>query len=226
MADSDCSIVFAPHPTGKYTTRFIDLTGQSFLRLTVIGYAGKFKDNRDFWWCKCECGKTLQVMSKLLRNSHVRSCGCLAQDARPRKHGASATPEYRTYLSAAERCNNNRVKGYARYGAKGIQFRFSSFEEFLKEIGKKPTPKHTLDRIDNQGHYEPGNVRWATYTQQANNKSTTVMLTLNGETKPITEWFPRNSIGYRKMLYLLRKGRCAEESYQIVMAKLACLNAR
>lgn len=79
-------------------------------------------------------------------------------------------PEYKSYDHAQQRCTNPNHVRYPRYGARGIQFKFKSFAEFWDEVGKKPTPKHSIDRIDNQGHYEVGNVRWATATEQANNK--------------------------------------------------------
>jgi len=89
------------------------------------------------------------------------------------KHGhtriGQITPEYTAYTQARQRCTNPRHLSWPRYGARGIEFRFSSFEEFLADVGPRPTSEHSLDRIDNDGHYEPGNVRWATREEQARN---------------------------------------------------------
>lgn len=82
------------------------------------------------------------------------------------RSGKRRRAEYRAYHHAKNRCNNPKDKGYKYYGGRGIEFRFTSFEEFIAHIGPRPSPKHSLDRIDNDGHYEPGNVRWATKEEQ------------------------------------------------------------
>lgn len=87
----------------------------------------------------------------------------------PVTHGLSYTCEYNSYLHARYRCCNPKCDGYENYGGRGIQFRFKSFEEFIEHIGLKPSPELTLDRINNEGHYEIGNVRWATRAEQTHN---------------------------------------------------------
>jgi hypothetical protein len=82
----------------------------------------------------------------------------------------STTPEFAAYRGAKHRCTNPNDKLWMNYGGRGIQFHFLSFEQFFAELGLKPTPKHSLDRRDNDGNYEPGNVRWATETEQQNNR--------------------------------------------------------
>lgn len=108
------------------------------------------------------------------------------------RHGGvlngKATPEYNSYTLAKSRCNNPNNKKYPRYGGRGIEFRFNSFEEFLTEVGLKPTPKHTIDRIDNDGHYEIGNVKWSTPKEQQNNLHNNIIITVNGESRTLPEW--------------------------------------
>jgi len=80
------------------------------------------------------------------------------------------TPEYRSFQAASTRCTNKNYKSWKDYGGRGIEFKFKSFQEFFSTLGPKPTPGHTVDRINNDGHYEPGNVRWATRMQQRHNQ--------------------------------------------------------
>lgn len=123
------------------------------------------------------------------------------------KRAKSLTPEYFSYQRAARRCQNPTDIRYPLYGGRGIEFRFKSFEEFFAEVGTKPSLKHSLDRIDNDGHYEPGNVRWATGIEQQRNKSTNHRITYQGETLTLVEWSER--LGSRKLVTSrLRNGWC------------------
>lgn len=169
-------------------TRFRDLTGQKFGRLTVIRVAGRVPRKHGSrikqviqWECLCECGNTAFLVSEVLVNGNTQSCGCLLKEhQRPGlgplyRHGHAIgrkSPEYRSFVCAKRRCNNSREIKYPQYGGRGIKFLFKSFEEFFAELGPKPEPKHkyTIDRIDGDGHYEPGNVRWATAGQQRKNQ--------------------------------------------------------
>lgn len=89
-----------------------------------------------------------------------------------KKHGHTRprTPEYRAFMNAKTRCENPRCEKYPIYGARGIRVLFASFEQFLVELGRRPSPAHSVDRIDNDGHYAPGNVRWATRSEQRMNQ--------------------------------------------------------
>jgi hypothetical protein len=161
--------------------RKINLTGQTFGRLTVLEEAGRDKKGQVRWLCVCDDGNKLVVTSSDLRNGHTQSCGCLRRELaaeRMHKHGhtfrragsSCSTPEYKAWQNARERCNNPNVDNYVNYGGRGIKFLFTSFEEFFAEVGPRPSPAHSIDRINNDGHYAPGNVRWATAKEQANNK--------------------------------------------------------
>jgi hypothetical protein len=126
------------------------------------------------WFCKCSCGKLFAVSSKELKSGGTQSCGHLRVTnvrAANIRHGSTLTPEYMAYNSAKNRCTNPNNTAYYNYGGRGIEFRFKSFEEFLAEVGNRPSPQHSLDRFpNNDGHYEPGNVRWASKKEQARNR--------------------------------------------------------
>lgn len=98
------------------------------------------------------------------------------------------SPEYSVYCGIKRRCENKNEKSYERYGGLGVQCRFSGFEEFFAEVGKRPSKKHQIDRIDAAGHYEPGNVRWATVKRQARNKRNTKYITIEGRRKCLADW--------------------------------------
>lgn len=161
----------------------VDLTGKSFTRLTVLRvshFKGEGKKRAVFWWCRCVCGKELPIRMNALTSGHAKSCGCLKKEAARKvleefivTHGMSrlgkVQPEYHAYQHAKDRCGNPKNKAFNDYGGRGIKFLFPSFEKFFEELGVRPKSR-SLDRIDNNGHYAPGNVRWATRSQQNKNR--------------------------------------------------------
>ncbi len=170
------------------TPNFQNLTGNVYGRLTVIAYLGS---KRSYWLCQCECGNTHRTRADSLKNGSTQSCGCLHKE-RVTTHGQTIgkrSGEYQSYTHAKERCENPKHHAYARYGGRGIKFLFDSFDHFFKCLGRQPSPEHTVDRFpDKNGHYMDGNTRWATPKEQANNRESTIYLTLDGETKPLSEW--------------------------------------
>jgi len=160
--------------TGRRKT--IDLTNQKFGRLLVIARAGSSLRGRALWQCRCECdGSIVIVLGKELRNGHTVSCGCWKAERMgdfARTHGMGLTREYKSWKAAKQRCTNPKDTNYPLYGGRGIQMCeewMDSFPDFYAHIGPRPQG-HSLDRIDVNGNYEPGNVRWATAKDQANNR--------------------------------------------------------
>lgn len=174
---------------------FNNLVGRRFGRLVVVSRGANAPRGRTRWTCDCDCGATALVHAVSLINGHTQSCGCLqrqrtsdAAKTSSRTHGKTGVPEHVTWTAALSRCRNPNATSYKRYGGRGIAMceRWaSSFEEFLNDMGTKPTPLHTLDRIDKNGNYEPGNCRWATKIEQANNRRDNRMVMIEGVEKTL-----------------------------------------
>ena len=154
--------------------KFVDLTGLKVGRLEVKEMVGRHKDGQSIWRCLCNCGKETSVIYCHLRGERpTLSCGCMLKENHSNlRHGMSYTPEWTSFHAAKKRCNPEFALKHPDYSGRGIEFRFKSFEEFYAEVGPRPEPKfcYSLERIDNDGHYEVGNVRWATKKQQARNR--------------------------------------------------------
>lgn len=154
---------------------------------------------RHFWACKCDCGARCDVVGENLRSGNSASCGCRKRNALgdlTRTHGEAnairgVSPEYRAWQNMKKRCYNPADKRWARYGARGIKVCSEwrdSYEAFLRDMGRRPSPKHSLERLDNDGDYAPGNVAWETAATQARNKSTSRKLSLDGRTMTLSDW--------------------------------------
>lgn len=181
--------------------RALKLEGERFGKLVVIGRA-ESRPGRAIWNCLCDCGGTKQVASAHLTNGMVRSCGCLVK-THGYASGGKVSKVYRVWDSMVRRCLNPRHKAYRRYGGRGIKVceRWLTFSNFIADMGE-PSPGLTLDRINNDGGYEPDNCRWTTRSVQCRNSSNAHLLTHNGQTKTIIEWslekgWPHHVIGCR-----------------------------
>lgn len=153
---------------------FKDLRGQKFNRLTAIGIAGRNKHRYIIWTCLCDCGKLKEVTSTKLRRGDIKSCGCLQKERSKEvqvTHGKSSSRIYSIWCNMLTRCFNSNHDAYSDYGGRGIKVceRWRRFENFFIDMGEPPEGL-TLDRIDVNGNYEPGNCKWATWSEQNLNK--------------------------------------------------------
>jgi hypothetical protein len=181
----------------------LELTGQKFGRLTAIRIAEKRKHKKYYWECKCECGNICVVMGTKLKNGYTKSCGCLLPDLiRETKttHGLTHSKTYKIWASMKKRCDNPADNGYHKYGARGIKYceKWGLFENFFSDMGLCPSG-YSIERINNNGDYEPDNCKWIPLKDQARNRRSNRYITYNGITKTIIQWSEHYNIEYRKL---------------------------
>lgn len=169
------SIPLPSHPGFK------DLTGQTFGRLTVLSYAGKARaGGKNRWFAACACGAVSEAASTHLISGRTRSCGCLNTELRSQRKATprmGGTPEYMAWRDMWRRCTDQEHKSYHLYKDRTPPPEWLSFEVFFAELGPRPGPGFSLDRIENDKPYGPGNCRWATNNVQSRNRSDNVWVT-------------------------------------------------
>lgn len=227
------SIESLPVYVGPVHANLRDLTGQKFGRLTAESRSPKKRKGQrtSMWNCLCECGKRSIVCSSDLRLGHTRSCGCLQIDickVTNRIHGLapqdkSARPIiYSKYQGMIGRCYDKKDKSYHRYGGRGItvcdRWR-ESVENFLSDMGHPPQGL-SLDRIDNNGPYSPENCRWATYTEQNQNRRDNRWVEIDGERHVMTEWARIKGIGVGILWWRLNKGWTPKDAIMTPVRKM------
>lgn len=164
----------------------INAIGHRYGKLLVVEQAPHIGGRRAYK-CLCDCGNYINARIESLRADFTKSCGCIRNERignLNKTHGKTNTPEYRSWTGAKERCFNPNSKKYKNYGARGITMCeewVNNFEAFLAYVGKKPSPKHSIGRIDVNKNYEPGNVRWETMEEQGKSRTDNVIVEINGE---------------------------------------------
>lgn len=171
--------------------------GQTFGRWTVLARAetrrqgrGASAGTRPYWLCRCACGVEREVSQQHLFVGLSLSCGCRQREI-VTSHGLHRMAEYVAWAGMMTRCYNQSDAGYPRYGGRGISVCHEWRDgpgAFIAYVGPRPSPEHSIDRIDNDGPYAPGNVRWATRREQAQNRGSTLLYTYDGVTRPLCEW--------------------------------------
>lgn len=191
--------------------KFVNLAGKRYGRLLVIRYAGKIEPNSHLWECLCDCGNTKISRRSVLINNSV-SCGCYKKESnfgskthfKP-THGMAKTSIYMIWRGIIARCKNPKTTYYHRYGGRGITIcdRWAtSFENFYADMGERPSSKHSIDRIDNNGNYEPDNCKWSTPKEQQQNSSTSRNYTVDGITLSMAGW--SRALGVPKSSFRLK----------------------
>lgn len=184
-----------------------DVVGQRFGRLVVVCRANSRSEQRPRWLCRCDCANEKIIRGSHLRDGLIESCGCRLAEIRI-THGASHTREYGIWENMKQRCTNPKSSRYDRYGGRGIKMCATwanSFEAFLRDMGACPEG-HSVDRIDNDGDYEPGNCRWAPPDVQRNNRSDNRYVVLNGQRMTITQASKHVGLPPPVVFYRLNKG--------------------
>lgn len=187
-------------------------SGDRYGRLTLL--SSFVERSRRYWLCRCDCGNEKVILQQSLPSGNTKSCGCLSVEKRFR-HGGYYLPEYSVWAGMKSRCHRSKDRAFKYYGGRGIRVceRWrESFKNFLDDMGRRPSPKHSLDRIDFNGNYEPVNCRWLENSEQNYNKRSNRLITFRGETLTETEWRKRLGFGVGLIRQRLAKGWTVEKA--------------
>lgn len=175
----------------------VDMAGQTVGRLNVLSRADNTSTGQAQWLCQCSCGNKTIVRGYALRQKKALSCGCLRIETNT-KHGKTKTPTYAAWQGMKRRCYSKTAKAYKNYGGRGIRVCerwLDSFDNFLFDMGISPQGM-TIERINNDGDYQPSNCRWATRANQARNRRTTKLIEYNGKKQCMKDWAKELGINY------------------------------
>ena len=198
--------------------KLIEMTGKRFGRLVVVEQAGISLTKKALWLCRCECGEERIIAGYDLRAGNCRSCGCLRRDMlveRNTTHGKTYSKVYRSWAHVLDRCLNPNDGAFQNYGGRGITVcaRWQSFENFLKDMGEPPAGAGvSIERVENNGNYEPGNCCWATQKEQSRNKRNNRFLTFNGVTLCVSDWAKRIGMKCSTLQQRIISGWSAEDA--------------
>lgn len=201
-------------------SKFIDLIGQKFGRLTIVKYDGNDRHNKAVWLCQCDCGEKIIVVGSSLRSNHTRSCGCFRNEItiqRSMKHGhrrmIGSSRTYTSWRNMIDRCMNPKNKYYHNYGGRGIivcQQWLKDFRNFLKDMGECPKG-YSIDRINNSKNYCKSNCHWITAKMNNRNKRNNRLITFGEKTQCIAAWAEETGINEDTIRYRLNSGWLVED---------------
>lgn len=207
--------------------KFKDLTGEKFGKLTAIKPVGKNEQGRYLWECLCDCGSTCTVCGTSLTSEKTQSCGCLKREKTAERlttHGQHGTHIYNIWCGMLQRCNNPNHTYYHNYGGRGIKVceRWLVFENFYEDVSQLPhfnENGYTLDRIDNNGDYEPSNVRFVKKKTQARNRRTNTFVEYEGEQMTLAEVAEKSGINANTLYGRYSRGKRGDELFKTVERK-------
>lgn len=186
-----------------------DYTAKAPLPQSRYGRLSIIANAKGGWLCRCDCGTEKVVRAQALKSGSTKSCGCYQKSVRrqPRTHGMTYTAIYRLWVSMKDRCYRESVPNYPFYGGRGIKVceRWHTFTNFYADMGQRPDG-HSLNRINNDGDYEPANCRWSKLSEQSRNTRRNRMLTLDGTTRSLIEWAELHGLHPETLASRLRRG--------------------
>lgn len=185
-------------------------SGKKIGRLSILKYTHNIGQHQ-YYDVVCDCGKKRNVAYESMRSGSTLSCGCLKKELvsiRFKTHGMTNSKEYKIWNSMVQRCVNKKSSSYANYGANGISVssRWMDFNNFIADMGLRPTDRHTIERIDNSLGYSMGNCRWATYGEQSRNRSSNRIIAHNGKVKCVSDWAEELGVSENVLNGRLRRG--------------------
>jgi len=217
-SSKSCGCLGLERLRGPKPERMNDLTGKRFGWL-VVSRLHKLGGGKTRWYCTCDCGAEKSVLATHLVRGNTKSCGCQVgagnaeRNRANAKHGMWKTNEFAIWTGMLARCNNPSHHQYHRYGARDIkvcQEWQESFLAFYKHLGDRPSPRHSIDRIDNSKGYEPGNVRWATPIEQCNNKTNNVWLEAEGRRWTVAQYARHTGVSSNCIRSRMKRGITGE----------------
>lgn len=209
-----------------------DLRGQRFGRLTVIKFVC-VENKNSVWECRCDCGNICNASACHLKNGHTQSCGCLHRErtsAARAIHKMTRTRIYSIWYEMKRRCFNKKRSNYERYGGRGITVydewreNFQAFYEYVSKLEHYGEEGYSLDRIDNNGNYEPGNLRWATAKEQGRNRRSNVLVTYRGKQMTLMDAAEQSGVPYTALIQRYNNGWSEKNLFAPVNQSIAFEN--
>lgn len=202
-----------------------EVIGSKYGKLTAISECSGYKKKDGYFMrkflCVCDCGNEKEILANSLRTGASKSCGCeriKSSRESVMKHGMSGTRPYRIWRNMISRCTVEKYDSYKWYGGKGITVceRWKDFESFWEDMGAGYNDKLTIDRINNNGNYDPNNCRWATQKEQANNTSRNRFIEFNGERRTLTQWAEKMDVSAKMLDSRLRRGWSVKKALNLI----------